>query len=175
MEIVKDLLKILVPSALVLYAMYLTVNAFLKKQFEEKQLEQRRRQLEIALPIRLQAYERMCLFLERITPNSLIVRTNGAATTALEFQQILMHEVREEFNHNLSQQVYMSHEAWEQIRAAQQEVITLINQSAVEVAPDATPLELSKKVFEKIIQENRNPTATALKFIKAEIQREFMG
>ena len=174
MEIVTDLLKILLPSALVLYAMYLTVTAFLKKQFEEKQLEQRRKQVEVALPIRLQAYERMCLFLERISPNNLIVRMNGSATRAIEFQQILMQEVREEFNHNLSPQVYMSHEAWEQIRGAQQEVITLINQAAVEVAPDATPLELSKKIFEKIIQENRNPTANALKLVKEEIQREFM-
>jgi hypothetical protein len=174
MEIVTDLLKILLPSALVLYAMYLTVTAFLKKQFDEKQHEQRRKQVEVALPIRLQAYERMCLFLERISPNNLIVRMNGTATRAIEFQQILMQEVREEFNHNLSQQVYMSHEVWEQIRGAQQEVITLINQAAVEVAPDATPLELSKKIFEKIIQENRNPTMNALKLVKAEIQREFM-
>jgi hypothetical protein len=53
-------------------------------------------------------------------------------------------------------------------------VITLINQAAVQVAPDAIPLELSKKIFEKIIQENRNPTANALKLLKEEIQREFM-
>ena len=140
----------------------------------EKQLENRSKKLEITLPIRLQAYERMCLFLERISPNNLIVRLNGSATQAIEFQQILMHEVREEFNHNLSQQVYMSHEAWEKIRGAQQEVITLINQAASEVAPDAPPLDLAKKIFEKIIQENRNPTASALKFVKEEIQQEFI-
>ncbi|MFN8348096.1 MAG: hypothetical protein U0X91_24055 [Spirosomataceae bacterium] len=174
MEIVTDLLKILLPSALVLYAMYLTVTAFLKKQLDEKHLDQRRKQVEAALPIRLQAYERMCLFLERISPNNLIVRMNGSATGAIEFQQILIREVREEFNHNLSQQVYMSHDTWEQIRGAQQEVITLINQAAAQVAPDAAPLELSKKIFERIIQENRNPTASALKLLKEEIQREFM-
>ncbi|NBB19985.1 hypothetical protein GVN20_11535 [Runella sp. CRIBMP] len=174
MEIVTDLLKIVLPAALVLYAVYLTVTAFLKKQFVEKQLENRSKKLEITLPIRLQAYERMCLFLERISPNNLIVRLNGSATQAIEFQQILMHEVREEFNHNLSQQVYMSHEAWEKIRGAQQEVITLINQAASEVAPDAPPLDLAKKIFEKIIQENRNPTASALKFVKEEIQQEFI-
>lgn len=174
MEIVTDLLKIVLPAALVLYAVYLTVTAFLKKQFVEKQLENRSKKLEITLPIRLQAYERMCLFLERISPNNLIVRLNGSATQAIEFQQILMYEVREEFNHNLSQQVYMSHEAWEKIRGAQQEVITLINQAASEVAPDAPPLDLAKKIFEKIIQENRNPTASALKFVKEEIQQEFI-
>ncbi|WP_028522397.1 DUF7935 family protein [Runella limosa] len=174
MEIVTDLLKIILPSSLVLYAMYLTVTAFLKKQLTEKEVELQRKNVEIALPIRLQAYERMCLFLERITPNNLLIRTNGVATQAIEFQQILLHEVREEFNHNLSQQVYMSHDAWEHVRSAQQEVITLINQAAAEVKPDAAPIDLSKKIFEKIVQENRNPTALALKFVKDEIQREFM-
>lgn len=174
MEIVTDLLKIILPSALVLYAMYLTVTAFLKKQLDEKQVELQRKNVEVAFPIRLQAYERMCLFLERITPNNLLIRTNGVATQAIEFQQILLHEVREEFNHNLSQQVYMSHDAWEHVRSAQQEVVTLINQAAAEVSPDAAPIELSKKIFEKIVQENRNPTALALKFVKGEIQREFM-
>ena len=174
MEIVTDLLKIILPSSLVLYAMYLTVTAFLKKQLTEKEVELQRKNVEIALPIRLQAYERMCLFLERITPNNLLIRTNGVATQAIEFQQILLHEVREEFNHNLSQQVYMSNDAWEHVRSAQQEVITLINQAAAEVKPDAAPIDLSKKIFEKIVQENRNPTALALKFVKDEIQREFM-
>jgi len=174
MEIIADLLKILVPAALVLYAMYFTVSSFLKKQLEEKQTEKHQQQIATVLPIRLQAYERMCLFLERISLNNLIVRLNGTATTALEFQQILMREVREEFNHNLSQQVYMSHDTWELVRNAQQEVITMVNQAASQIPADAAPLELSKKIFERIIQEHRHPTADALKALKAEIQREFM-
>ncbi|MFN4147814.1 MAG: hypothetical protein ACK4GN_18480 [Runella sp.] len=174
MEIITDLLKILLPAALVLYAMYLTVSTFLKQQFDLQQQVQRTNQAEVALPIRLQAYERVCLLLERISPNNLLIRLNGTATQAVEFQQILLQEIREEFNHNLSQQVYMSHEVWEQVRAAQQEVMTLINQAAAEIAPEAAPIELSKKIFEKIIQENRNPTAQALKATKDEIQRVFM-
>lgn len=174
MEIISDLLKTILPATLVLYAMYLVVSSFLKKQLVETKVQIRGRQADTALPIRLQAYERICLFLERITPNNLLVRLSGSATTAVEFQQILLREIREEFNHNLSQQVYMSHEAWEQVRAAQQEVATLINQSAGELPPDAMPLDLSKKIFEKVIQEGRTPTSTALKFVKEEIQSEFM-
>ncbi|MCU0338635.1 MAG: hypothetical protein MUE30_02030 [Spirosomaceae bacterium] len=174
MEIIADLLKIILPAALVLYAMYLMVSAFLKKQMDDSLLQTRSRQVEVSLPIRLQAYERVCLLLERITPNNILIRLNGSATTALEFQQILLRDVREEFNHNLSQQVYMSHEAWERVRNAQQEVLTLINQASASVHPEAAPIELSKKIFEKIIEENRNPTAEALKFVKEEIQRAFM-
>lgn len=174
MELFADFLKMTLPAALVLYAVYVTVTAFLKKSFIEKQADQRLRQVEMALPIRLQAYERMCLFLERISPNNLLMRLNGTATTAPEFQQILLRDIREEFNHNLSQQVYLSPNAWERIRAAQQEVMVLINQAAAELQPEASPLDLSKKIFEKIIQENRSPTVDALRFVKEEIQRDFM-
>ena len=174
MNLFADFLKITIPAALVLYAMYVTTTAFIKKSFVEKQLEQRLRQTEIALPLRLQAYERMCLFLERISPNNLLMRLNGSATTVSEFQQILLRDLREEFNHNLSQQVYLSPECWERIRATQQDVIVLINQAAGEVPPQAAPIDLSKKIFEKIVQENRNPTADTLRFVKEEIQREFM-
>jgi len=174
MEIVADILKITLPAAIVLYAMYVTVTAFIRKGLTEKKLEAQRLNIQTVLPIRLQAYERMCLFLERINPNNLIMRLSGTATSAIELQKILLQELREEFNHNLSQQVYMSHDAWERVRAAQQEVITLINQAAANIKADDAPIELSKKIFEKVVQENLNPTADALQFIKAEIQREFM-
>lgn len=174
MEILSDLLKVGLPAALVLYAMYLTVSSFLKKSFDEKESDTRRRQVEIALPIRLQAYERICLFLERITPNNLLIRLSGNAANAIEFQALLLHDIREEFNHNLSQQVYMSLHAWERVRNAQQEVAILINQAAAGITPDAPPIELSKKIFELMIQENRNPTADTLKYIKEEIQQTFM-
>lgn len=174
MQIIADVLKITIPAALVLYAMYATISTFVRKSFAEQQIDLKRKNAETVLPIRLQAYERMSLFLERINPNSLIMRLNGTANSAIEFQQMLLKDLRDEFNHNLSQQVYMSHQAWERIRAAQQEVITLVNQAAAEVKADEAPIELSKKIFEKVVQENRNPTADALQFIKAEIQREFM-
>jgi hypothetical protein len=174
MDLLSDFLKILLPAALVLYAMYVSITTLLNKSVDEKRTELHRRQAEVALPIRLQAYERICLFLERISPNNLIIRLIGSASSALELHQILLRELREEFNHNLSQQVYMSHEAWERVRSAQQEVSTLINQAAGEIGQEAGPLDLSRKIFEKIINENRNPTADALKFVKEEIQREFM-
>ncbi|MBD0256088.1 MAG: hypothetical protein ICV83_10240, partial [Cytophagales bacterium] len=68
MEVLLDLAKVLLPSALLLYGMYLTVNAFLRKDFERRLVDIKLKNTDITLPLRLQAYERMCLFLERITP-----------------------------------------------------------------------------------------------------------
>jgi hypothetical protein len=174
MEFIAEILKVTIPAGLVLYAMYLTVTAFLKKSFDEKHLALKTQNQSVALPTRLQAYERMCLLLERITPNNLLLRLGGQAASVLEFQQMLLSDLREEFNHNLSQQVYISHEGFERVRKAQQEIITLVNQAAGEVPADAAPIELSKKIFEKIIQQNQNPTQEALVFLKTEIQQAFM-
>lgn len=173
MQAIVELLKILIPAAAVLYGMYLTIQIFLQKQFEQKEVEIKQKTIEITTPIRLQAYERMTLFLERITPANLLIRLGSTDTQAIDYQRFLLQEIREEFNHNLAQQVYISHESWEKIRGAMNDVVALINTSASEVSPDATSINLSKKIFEKVINENQQPTADALRTLKAEAQKLF--
>lgn len=168
-----DFLKILVPAALVLYAMYLVVKSFLDKEFQQKALSIKSADREVLLPIRLQAFERVVLFLERITPNNLLLRLNDSRYSAREFQQVLVHEVREEYNHNLSQQVYMSDESWSQVRAAMEEVIALINGAAESLPEEARSLELSRAVLQKAIDNQKDPTGQALYRIKQEIRTIF--
>ena len=173
MEVLADLLKILVPAGLVLYAMYLMVKSFLDKEFQHKAIEVKIRDREVLLPIRLQAFERVVLFLERITPNNLLLRLSDSRYSAREFQQVLVHEVREEYNHNLSQQVYMSDESWGAVRAAMEEVIALINQSAEELPDDARSLDLSRAVLQRAIDQQKDPTGQALYRIKQEVRTIF--
>ncbi len=170
MEYISDLIKIFVPSAVVLYGMYSLAKSFIDKQLIENQQQIKQKNNEIVTPIRLQAYERMTLFLERITPNNLLIRLGDRGIQVLDFQQVLLKEIREEYNHNLSQQVYMSHEIWEQIKQAMNEVVTLVNTAAGELRSDEPAINLSKKIFEKVISDNRTITADALKALKGEIQ-----
>lgn len=174
MQSLVELLKILIPAAAVLYGMYLTIQTFLQKQFEQKELDIKAKTIEITTPIRLQAYERMTLFLERITPANLLIRLGSPDIEAIDFQRVLLHEIREEFNHNLAQQVYISHDVWEKTRTAMNDVVALINTSASEISPDATSINLSKKIFEKVINGNQQPTAEALKMLKEEAQKMFL-
>lgn len=173
MQSIVELLKILIPAAAVLYGMYLTIQTFLQKQFEQKELDIKVKTIEITTPIRLQAYERMTLFLERITPANLLIRLGNPDIQAIDYQRILLQEIREEFNHNLAQQVYISHDTWEKIRTAMNDVVALINTAASEISPDATSITLSKKIFEKVISENQQPTTETLKTLKEEAQRLF--
>ena len=74
MEALIELGKILIPASVVLYAVYLMVRSFIIKEIELKKLEVRSRSIETTLPVRLQAYERITLFLERISPQNLLIR-----------------------------------------------------------------------------------------------------
>jgi hypothetical protein len=173
MEIFADFIKILLPAAIVLYAMFLTVRAFLNKELERKLVEVKIRSTEVVLPVRLQAYERMCLFLERISPNNLILRLNNDVFSATELHHVLLSEIREEYNHNVSQQVYMSDEAWNQVRSAMEEIISIINNAAGQVPTEGRSMDLAKAIFEIIIQQELNPTSKALRFVKDEIRQSF--
>ena len=173
MQSIIELLKILIPAAAVLYGMYLTIQTFLQKQFEQKELNIKVKTIEITTPIRLQAYERMTLFLERITPANLLIRLGSPDIQAIDYQRVLLQEIREEFNHNLTQQVYISHETWQKTCIAMNDVVALINTSASEISSDSTSINLSKKIFEKVISENKQLTDEALKTLKEEAQKMF--
>lgn len=171
MDAFVELLKLVIPAAAVLYAMYLTVRLFINREFQNKHLDLRNKTNEIVLPLRLQAYERVCLFLERISPSNLIVRLNDASLTAKELQAILLKEIREEFNHNLSQQLYMSNEAWNLAKNGMEEVVGVINTSSSEMVDDAKGIDLAKRIFEKMLEKENHPIENALNFLKDEMRQ----
>ena len=165
--------KLLIPASIVLYAAYLFVRSFVQKEVDLKKLEVRSRSIETVLPNRLQAYERMTLFLERINPQNLLVRLNTGTMPSREFHQLLLSEIRNEYNHNVTQQVYMSAEVWNLIRGAKEDLIVTINESAGELTPDSSSLDLARKIFEKTLLKGVDPIAHALNELKQEIQRTF--
>lgn len=165
--------KILIPASIVLYAAYLLVRSFIQKEIDLKRLEVRSRSIETILPNRLHAYERMTLFLERMAPQNLLVRLNTGTMPAREFHQLLLAEVRNEYNHNVSQQVYIGEDVWELIKSAKEDLIITINDSANEMSAESTSLDLAKKIFEKTILKPSDPLAHALSQLKQEIQRTF--
>jgi hypothetical protein len=173
MEPIWDLIKITIPAGIVLYAMFLTVKTMLQKQNEAKIIEIKAKNKEIVLPIRLQAYERMTLFLERISPDQIIKRVQKSDMNVAELQYLLLNEIREEFNHNLSQQVYMSDESWKIIKNAKEELIMVVNQTAKNLDPEAKSIELVKKIYEESLDKKIDNIEYGLSFLKNEIQNEF--
>lgn len=173
MDAVIEFGKILLPASVVLYAAFLFTRAFIQKDIDLKKLEIRGKSIETVLPNRLHAYERMTLFLERMSPNNLLVRLNSGGMPAREFQQVLLSEVRNEYNHNVSQQVYISEEVWDLIKNAKEDLIVNINDAAGELGEEASSLDLSKKIFEKTMGKTVDPLSHALTELKREAQRIF--
>jgi hypothetical protein len=173
MEALIEFGKMIIPAGVVLYAMFLTVRSFTVKEIELKKLEVRTRSIETILPARLQAYERMTLFLERIAPQNLLIRLNNPGFSARDFHKVLLDEIRNEFNHNVSQQVYMGEEVWNQIRNSKEDLIITINDSASQLPADATSIDLSKKIFEAVMNKNVDLITHALSELRKEIQQTF--
>lgn len=173
MDALIEFIKILVPAAVVLYAMYLLVRMFVQREIDIKKLEVRGKCIETILPNRLQAYERMTLFLERMSPQNLLMRLNAVGMPAREFHQLLLTEIRNEYNHNASQQIYISEEVWNMIKNSKEDLIVMINEAASEMTPESTSLNLSKKIFEKSIIKSIDPIAHALSELKKEIYQVF--
>lgn len=173
MESLIEFGKILLPAALVLYAMYLGVKVMIARELTQKQLEIRQKSIEITLPVRLQAYERMSLFLERINPSNLVVRLSQPGMSARELHQLLLQDIRDEYNHNVSQQVYMSQEVWAEIKTAKEDLIAAINASTEGLDEEATAIDLSKKLFEYVMNKKIDPIDHALKSLKNEISKTY--
>ena len=125
------------------------------------------------LPLRLQAYERFVLFLERIHPSNLMLRLNSQDLTAIQMQSLLVRTIREEFEFNLSQQLYISGNSWELIKNAKEETIALINHASSALPENAVSADLVKMVFEVAISRGKLPVETAIEEIKKELHRIF--
>ena len=169
MDVLIEYGKILLPASLVLYAVYLTVRSFMVKEIELKRLEIRTRSIETILPNRLQAYERMCLFLERVSPPNMLMRLNNPGYSAREFHKYLLDEIRNEYNHNVSQQIYMSEEVWSMIKNAKEDLTILINEASAAMDTEASSLDLSRKIFELTLEKKVDPIGHALSELKKEI------
>ena len=168
-----EILKITLPALIVAGGMYMVIKKYQERDYQMRLLELRIKNAEVVLPVRLQAYERVVLFLERISPSSLLLRVSSAGQSAPEYHRLLLSEIRSEFNHNMSQQVYMTEQAWQQVKHAREDTVNLINQTYQELPENAKATELAKKVLEKMLAIETDPTTRAINYLKKEIAQVF--
>ncbi len=172
-ELFIDLAKITLPATLVLYGMYLAVKSFLSKDFNQRLLELKAKDKEIISPIRLQAYERLTILMERLTPSNLLPRLNNNDLNVAIFQQLLLNEIKQEVSHNYSQQVYVSDEAWKAVKEAVDKLTSIVNESAATLNPEAPSVELAKKIFDFVLENDEDFTTKALSVLKNEVRTYF--
>lgn len=111
---------------LIIAAVYI-VKLLVERSLKMQALDNGKTVKGIVLPLRLQAYERMALFLERIEPNQLVMRIHSNGLNVAQEQNLLLTAIRSEYEHNLSQQIYINTEVWNQINGAKDDIIDIIN------------------------------------------------
>jgi len=138
------------------------VYLFLKQRKELKQAQQLGatgggKEDAATRPLQLQAYERLILLVDRIALPNLMQRVAQPELSAREMQSLLIHTIRQEFEHNITQQIYVSAEAWDAVRNYKEQNLLIINQIASFLSPDATGHDLNKHILDLLVQ---NPKAS---------------
>lgn len=168
-------LVILATVAVTGWLFYLLVKRYFDNQQKERllqmKLDERHEALKVVTPIRLQAYERMALFLERISPDSLVLRCYQPGMDLKLLQGVMTKNIRDEWEHNLSQQVYVGEDTWARIREAKDEMVNLVNSTAVSLPDTDDPTRLAASIFASAAKHL--PTDKALQDLHKEINELF--
>ena len=171
MENLADILKISIPALLVLLTAWLSLKYLMKNDQDKRRQELVLQGTRTVTPIKLQAYERIVLFLERISLESMLVRISSPGMSASQLHSALLTTIRSEFEHNLSQQIYMSPQAWEVVRNARSNMIKIINSEFEKLPENASGMDFGKRLLESIMELDKEPTRAAIDYVKGEVGR----
>ncbi|MDC8004900.1 hypothetical protein POV27_12630 [Aureisphaera galaxeae] len=124
------------------------------------------------LPARLQAYERLTLLLERIDPNKILIRVKPFSDDIDKYEELLIKNIEQEFEHNVTQQIYVTPECWDLISAAKNATIHIIRQAVMhEKGANADKL---REYLLRNFMEEVTPSQKALAYIKKEVAELFV-
>lgn len=168
-QTILEILKYILPAIIVLIATSLIVKRFLINETERKRLAIFSEGQETTLRLRLQAYERLALYMERIHPRVLVPRVYSSDMTVRDLQTVLVSAISAEYEHNLSQQIYVSSQVWKTVQSVKEQELAMINQVAGLLNPDSPAKELHQKIVDFVVSnENDLPVEVALEIINSE-------
>lgn len=161
-------LQYIIPSLIVFITAYFLIDRFFRNEEKNRRFLLKKQDRTMVTPIILRAYERLTLFLERITPQNIIINKVEPNMSALQLHQTLLSDIRKELEHNFSQQIYVSQEAWEAIVEAKENITQLINLSAAKCDVN----DPAEKLAEVIIKVYDSSEQTAIDEAKVVLKKE---
>ena len=162
-----------IPVAAVLVITFLFLKKEGQKESNYLQLELKKQRQEFFLPSRLEAYQRAVLFMERIHPNNLVMRLHNPGLPAKMLQAEFLKAIREEYDHNVAQQLFISPLGWKMVRDAKEETIKIINIAGSKLEATATGMDLSSKILTIVGEIGELPNDIVVEQLKSELQRLF--
>jgi hypothetical protein len=163
-----EILKYVLPAAIVAGTSYFLIKQFLDAKSKQTLLELRLKNRQDLLPTKFQAYERLLLFLERCEPANLLLRVHRPGMSAEFLQAELLRTIREEYEHNLTQQLYVSTPTWKMVQEAKDTTLQLVRIANSRMGKTSTGIDLSSVIFEIIEKSGASPTQGAIDALKQE-------
>ncbi len=163
----------LIPAGVVTFLAINMLRSFMDNNLRKEAVAIKQEASKTTLPLRIQAYERLIIFLERIRINSLVMRTHKSGMDAQYFQAELLKNIRSEYEHNVSQQLYVSDSAWQLVIFAKEETIQMLNLASRSVTAGQSATDFSRTLFELNGGLEHQPVDEAIKFIKKEMRKFF--
>ena len=165
-----EVLKYCIPALIVLLATWIVMYKLFRNEQQKREWELKRAAQKEISPIRLRAYERLALVLERTQPERLLVDLDLSQMTVQQLQQRLLQTIRLEFDHNMSQQIYVSEELWERFIQARDEMGAFVNTMAIQLPEGSSSLDYAKTLTAAYTMNGDTPNALALAALKEEVR-----
>ncbi len=168
-----DQFDYILPAILVMMLAVYMLNKVLNHDHTRRVFEYKKSAAKQMVPLRANAYERLTLFLERIQPTNILVRVQPPGMKSMSLHAALIQTIRSEYDHNMSQQVYVSDEAWNLINQAKDQLLTVINEQVRSVAPSSDATEFGKLIIEASVEEQKWLIDDALTLLKKEFRDNY--
>ena len=168
-----EVLKTTIPALIVFLTVYFLGKQFFANQSTQKLMDDRAQNRDKTMTIKLQAYERLVLFCDRMDVVNLAMRLTGKDLSATDLMQAMMISLQKEYEHNLAQQIYVSDKLWMIISQAKSGTISLISAAYNSLPKDAKANELLSAITTKMQEVNLNPAETATGAIRSEASQLF--
>lgn len=168
-ELFIEAIKYILPAGVVAITGWYLLQSQQRKENVQEVRALRADVLKQNLPLKLSAYERAILFLERIQPQNLLPRLNAPGLTVQDYRLLLIQGIREEYEHNIAQQLYISHQAWNALAQAKEEILSLVNEASQGLPPEDEGVKLGKRILEIYGQKESNPAQKAIFMLKQDI------
>ena len=166
-----EIIRYTIPALVVLLCTWLVMYKFYKNENDKRNFELKRASQKEISPIRLRAYERLTLVLERTQPEHLLLNEDISGMTIMQIQQLLLRTIRLEFDHNLSQQIYVSPELWDKIIHARDEMAAFVNEMAIKMPQDSTSMDYAQVLLTAYRNNGVTPHQEALEALQEEVGR----
>lgn len=165
-----EIAKLILAGVGVVYVAFYLVKPYLDKSESLQLLELKKSISAQTLPLRLQAYERIVLFVERANPANMLIRLSESGLSAADLHSMVVAEIRNEYQHNVSQQIYVSSRAWAIVKRVKDDTLSVVNNAVKALPENTTSLELSKTILAHLSHLEDNPYDIALKIIREDME-----